>query len=101
MNPKTRMRIRTAVADFREMFPREYELGIKFVEYQRQNLKTDLAEIIETRGGGDWRAGVTIPEKLSIMIGMKLSEQELTLFKETKNMAWFAKEFPQFRVARK
>lgn len=95
------MKIRTAVAAYQEMFPEDYKDVLRVIEYQRQNLKTDLAEITETRGGGDWRAGLTFPERLSIMIGMKLNDVEREAFRETKNLQWFGKEFPQFRIAKK
>lgn len=94
------MRIRTAVRDYQTMFPKEYKELMKVIEYDRQNLKTEMAEITETRGGSDMRLLFEIDERLSTMIGMKLTHDEQVEFKEKENTRWFAKEFPQFAITK-
>lgn len=94
------MKVRTTVADYQQMFPDEYKKLLIVIDEQKQNLKTELAELVETRGTGDWRALFTISEKLSQMIGMKLDEQEREAFKERAHQRWFAKEFPQFAITK-
>lgn len=94
------MRIRTAVRDYQEMFPQDYKNLMKAIEYSRQNLKTQYAEMPDTRGGSDMRLLFEIDEKLSTMIGMKLTHDEVAEFRDTENTRWFAKEFPQFAIAK-
>lgn len=94
------MRIRTAVADYQAMFPKDYKELMKAIAYQKQNLKTDMAEITETRGATDIRALFTIDEKLSTMLGMKLTNEELIEFRTRETTRWFAKEFPQFAITK-
>ena len=100
LTPKAKMRIRLAVSDYQTMFPEEYKLLLRAIAEQKQNLKTDYAEIQETRGGSDMRALFTIDERLSTMIGMKLTHDELVDFKTTENCRWFAKEYPQFAITK-
>lgn len=94
------MRIRLAVSDYQQMFPEDYKQLLRAIEEQKQNLKTDYAEIKETRGGSDMRALWTIDERLSTMIGMKLTHEELIEFRKKENNRWFAKEFPQFAITK-
>lgn len=94
------MRIRTAVRDYQKMFPQDYKELMKAIAWSRQNLKTELAEITDTRGGSDMRLLFEIDEKLSTMIGMKLTNEELLEFREKENTRWFAKEFPQFAISK-
>lgn len=100
LNEKAKMRIRTAVRDYQTMFPEDYKGLMKAVEHSRQNLKTEFAELPDTRGGTDMRLIFEISEKLSVMIGMKLSHEEQIEFKEKENTRWFAKEFPQFAISK-
>lgn len=97
MKPKTKMRIRTAVADYMKMFPDEYRDLLKAIEIQKQNLKTDMAEI---EGHAVKRALFTVSEKLAAMIAAKLDNEELLHFKTLEGGRWFAKEFPQFRISK-
>lgn len=94
------MKIRTAVTDYQNLFPEEYKQLLKVIEYDKQNLKTEFAELKETRGGGDWRMGFEVSERLFQMIYMKLNDEERDQFKEQKNQRWFMKEFPQFRITK-
>lgn len=100
LNPKAKMRIRLAVTDYQQMFPEDYKNLLRAIEEQKQNLKTDYAEITETRGGSDMRALFTIDERLSAMIGMKLTHDDLVEFKTTEACRWFAKEYPQFAITK-
>lgn len=68
------------------------------INYQRQNLENDMAEIKGRHAVK--RALFSIPEKLSSMIALKLSEHEMAIFKEKENARWFAKEFPQFAITK-
>ena len=91
------MKVRTAVADYMKMFPEEYRDLLKAIEVQKQNLKTDMAEL---EGQAIKRALFTISETLSIMIGKKLTQEEQDFFKSLEGGRWFAKEFPQFKITR-
>lgn len=87
-----------AVKDYQEMFPEEYRDLLKVIETQRQNLKTEYAEMEGTHMIK--RALFTISEKLSQMIGMKLTEAERQLFKDKEAQRWFCREFPQFSITK-
>ena len=98
MNPKTKMKISTAVADYFKMFPEDWELCKLDIQYQRQNLKNDFATLEGTHAIK--RGLFAIPEKLSVMIGKKLTTEEIALFKEKEGARWFAKEFKQFSLTK-
>lgn len=85
------------MADYQRMFPEEYKDLLKAIQIQKDNLKSDMAEI---EGHAVKRALFTISEKLSTMIAMKLDSQELEYFKTLEGGRWFAKEFGQFRISR-
>lgn len=87
-----------AVKDYQEMFPDEYRDLLIVIENQRQNLKSEFAEMEGTHMIK--RALFTISEKLSQMIGMKLTEEERNMFKDKEAQRWFCKEFPQFAVTK-
>lgn len=97
MNPKTKVKIRTAVKDYFEMFPEDWELCKPEIEKIRQNKINEFAEL-DTKGVR--RALFSIPEKLSAMIGKKLDERERQLFTEKEHARWFATEFPQFNITK-
>lgn len=100
LNLKAKMRIRTAVKDYQDMFPEEYKWLLRDIQFAKQNLKTEYAEIPDTRKGSDMRLLFIIDERLSTMIALKLTNDELADFREQVNTRWFAKEFPQFAVSK-
>lgn len=96
MNPKTKTKIRMAVKDYFEMFPEDWELVKPEIEKMRQSKITDFAELNGTHAVK--RALFSLPEKLSAMIGQKLTLEERHLFTQVENARWFAKEYPQFNI---
>lgn len=98
INQKTQVKIRMAVKDYFEMFPEDWELCRQDIEYQKQNMKNDMAALDGTQALD--RALFAVPEKLSTMIGLKLTDEERNLFKEKEYARWFADEFPQFRLTK-
>lgn len=98
MNPKTKLKVRLAVKDYFEMFPEDWELCKLDIEYQKQNMKNDMAALEGTHALK--RALFSVPEKLSTMIALKLSDEERQAFSEKENARWFAGEFPQFRITK-
>lgn len=96
MDPKTKTKIRTAVKDYFEMFQEDWLLVKPDIEKARGNKINDFAELKDTHGVR--RALFMLPEKLSTMIGMKLTDHERSLFTEKENARWFATEFPQFNL---
>ena len=98
IDDRTKMRIRTAVADYLKMFPEDWEACKIEIQLQRQNLENDMAEVRGTHS--IQRALFSVPEKLSIMIAKKLDSDELNLFKEKEGGRWFAREFPQFAITK-
>lgn len=87
-----------AVKDYFEMFPEDWELVKLDIEYQKQNMKNDFASLEGTHALK--RALFAVPEKLSIMIGMKLTPEERAEFTQKENARWFADEFPQFSLTK-
>jgi len=92
------MLISLAVRDYAKMFPDEYKKVLDTIKWQKQNLKTDLAEIEDTHGLQ--RALYTVPENLHQMIVEKLPNEELNQFKDKDSARWFTKTFPQFAITR-
>lgn len=98
MTIKTKIKIRTAVKDYFQMFPKDWELCKLDIEYQKQNMKEDMATLEGTQAIK--RALFAVPEKLSTMIAMKLDDMERKEMTEKDNARWFANEFPQFRLTK-
>ena len=98
IDPKVKMKINTAVADYMKMFPEDWEECKREIQIQRQNLDNEYAKLKETHA--ITRALYTIPEKLSGMIAKKLSPEEIALFTEKENARWFAKEYQIFRISK-
>ncbi len=98
MNPKTKTKIRLAVKDYFEMFPEDWELTKPEIERMRSNLKNQFAELDEAKGIR--RALFSVPEKLSTMIGMKLTNEERDEFRDKEAARWFADEFKQFSITK-
>lgn len=88
-----------AVKDYFEMFPEDWKEAKLEIQIQREGLDNEFASLKETHA--ITRALYSIPEKLSAMIGKKLTQEEIALFKEKENARWFANEFPQFRISNK
>lgn len=80
------------------MFPEDWKECQLEIDWQRQNLKDDMASIKGTHHIK--RALFTLPEKLSIMLGKKLNNDEQLQFKEKENARWFAKTFPMFAITK-
>jgi hypothetical protein len=87
-----------AVKDYQNMFPEEYQKLMLIIEQQRQNLQSEYAEIPATKGIK--RALFSVSEKLSAMIGLKLTQEERIEFKDLQAQRWFCKEFPQFSLTK-
>ncbi len=98
MNPKVKMKISTAVADYMRMFPEDWELCAKEIEMYREGLIDGMAEIKGQHALE--RHLFSIPEKLSVMIGKKLEDHEAAEFKGKEASRWFTKEFPQFAITK-
>jgi hypothetical protein len=98
MNPKTKTKIRTAVKDYFEMFPQDWELVKPEIERMRLNKVNDFAELEGNQNLK--RALFSVPEKLSSMIGLKLDLEERQLFSQKEHARWFATEFPMFRISK-
>lgn len=96
MNPKTKTKIRMAVKDYFSMFSEDWELCKLDIDIQRQGLKNEFASLEGTHA--IQRALFAVPEKLSTMIAMKLTDEERQSFTQKENARWFAEEFPQFRI---
>lgn len=95
-----RKRISNLVAGYKELFPEEYEMTVKFIEDNRR-LQANEFSALKNEHAILERALYEIPEKLSTMIFQELSEEELNYFKSKQGGRWFAKSFPQFALATK
>lgn len=98
MSPKTKMKVSVAVADYIKMFPEEYQKFLSMMQHLKGNLSDEMAAIKDA--DAIQRHLFEMPEKLSIMIGKKLEEEELQEFQSDEATSWFGKEFPQFTVTK-
>lgn len=98
MNLKTKTKIRLAVADYMKMFPEDWKECQVEIDWQRQNLVDDMAQVKGTHYLK--RALFTLPAKLSGMIARKLTTEEQLQLAEKDNARWFAKEFPMFAITK-
>jgi hypothetical protein len=94
---KTQMKINRAVAEYIDLWGDEYRIFLQYIDHRRANMKNDMAGL-DTHN--IQRALFSIPERLSIMIGIKLTEKEMTEFAHTESALWFAKNYPQFRLTK-
>jgi hypothetical protein len=98
MKDRTKVKVRMAVKDYFAMFPEDWELTKPEIERMRSNLKNQFAGLDETHGIK--RALFSVPEKLSTMIGMKLTTEEANEFRGKEAARWFADEFKQFSITK-
>lgn len=99
MNESTKISIRKIVKYYKRLFPDEYNLAIKQIEYNRRDQINKFASI----KGNDFveRALTEIPETLSTMFTIRLTDFQMKEFREKRSVHWFAGEFPQFKLAEK
>lgn len=99
MKESTKNSIRGIVKYYKRLFPDEYSLAVKQIEQNRKNQINKFASI----KGNEFveRALIEVPETLSTMFTIRLTEDEMKEFKEKKSVHWFATEFPQFKLAEK
>lgn len=93
----TEARIKNIVKAYRQEFEEEYHLVAKEVLRKRLVAKDKYAST-----GGEHvvqRQLLEYPEKLSIAMIKELDEEESTWFATKEGQRWFAKTFPEFRVA--
>ena len=79
--------------------PQEYKAVKILINEQRKELRTKFAE---PKGKGVLgRKLVEIPETLFSILVMRLSLEETEYYKSKSGTRWFAKQFPEFKVAEK
>ena len=98
------------VKDYKDVLPQEY-LDVAFeVTQERNEQKTQFAEMPHTsitKGGGTpfiERALIMWPVTLYNLLNMRLTQEEkdyLFHSKDKRGLRWFARKFPEFKVAHK
>lgn len=87
--------------NYKEMFPAEYRAVVNYLEERRKNLKTNFAELKESKGGSNTpelieRAIHEIPVTLEKMFQVSLSIEGLMWFRTKEGSRWFANEYREF-----
>ena len=103
-------KITQIVQQYKNLFPQEYLDVVEIVKQERLNQRTQFADMPK----GSMAKGATTPmvERALIkwpvtlynLMGMKLTEEEKNyLFsdKDKKGLRWFAKKYPEFKLADK
>lgn len=96
MKKITQMKISTAVADYKKMFPEDYRLDLEEIKWKRDNLKSRMAEIKGTHAVQ--RELFAIGTKLDTMINLKLTDEEKADLSTKESARWFTKTFPEFKI---
>lgn len=91
--------IRMLVDEYKKIFPMEYAMFLKQMEINRLNTFNKFAEVKHT--DAIERKIVEYPETLYVILLDKLSSEEFTWFSSKEGARWFAKKYPEFRVATK
>lgn len=94
-------KITLTVQTYIELFPQEYEAVISQINRKRWDLEDDNFASIDNGNGLVQRALFEIPDTLFQMIVKGLEVDEIKQFKGQKGSRWFAKRFPEFRIAKK
>ena len=107
---ETQDKIAKIVAQYRAIFPQEYMDVAQIAKQERLSQRTKFAEMPKgsaTKGGGTpyvERALIKWPLTLYNLLNMKLVDEEKSyLFsdKDRRGIRWFAKKYPEFRIADK
>lgn len=93
----TQAKIKNATHLYKTKYPDEYKAVTEVVRQKRSQLKHKTGAI-----DGDHavqRVLVEYPEDLDVILLKNLDEEEYKWFGTKIGKRWFAKEFPEFRVA--
>jgi len=99
MEKATKLKIKTIVKDYIEMFPEEFCLAVRQIKRNRDNQRTKFAELKKT----DFveRGLIEVPQTLNSMFYSQLTEDEMEELRTKKGIRWFANTFPVFKLAEK
>ena len=97
--------IKQIVADYKQLFPDEYQIVIKGIQATREMTKDDYASFFD-ESSSENRALYEISETLHGMFVNALSEEELKWLKSgglnhKEGGRWFARTFPEFALPTK
>ena len=100
LNPETvQLKINNAVLDYKRLFPVEYQDFLKAMKTKR-DLHSDKFATVK----GDhvlYRPLFEWPEKMQNLLTWAMEPEEWTFFDDKKNVKWFLKTYPEFRVPEK
>lgn len=91
--------IKTFVDEYKKLFPIEYAMFLKQMEMNKLNTYNKFAEIKGTDALE--RKLIEYPETLYTILYDKLSPEGLAWLTTKKGARWFARKFPEFKVATK
>jgi hypothetical protein len=95
---KSQMKIHGAVREYIAKWGYEYSQFLQYLDIKRSVLKNDWAELKDAHL--IQRELYSIPERLYMMITLKLDEKEAVEMTKKDSAEWFAKTFPQFKVTK-
>lgn len=93
----TQGKLRNATKLYKSTYQKDYEAVVEICRQKRDTNKNKTGSL-----EGDHvmeRALVEYPEDLDILFIQNLDEEEYNWFGTTEGKRWFAKEFPEFRIA--
>lgn len=91
--------IKVLIDEYKKIFPIEFAMFLKQMEIVRLQQYDKFAEVKGTDALE--RKLVEYPESLFIILQQKLSSKELEWFGTKEGVRWFAKKYPEFKVAYK
>lgn len=90
-------KVRAAVEWYKENHSEEY---IAFVAQMKLSRESSISDYAIAEGSPDHRMLHEMPETMWDYLLDSFTTEEITWFSEKKTNQWFAKEFPEFAVAR-
>lgn len=104
MDETFKNKIRNSVILYKDIFSTEYRDVVKQIESARKNLKNEYAEAEFDDGRpniGLKRELYRVPEKLYAVIINNIDQERLDILDSKEYVAWFIKEYPEFRMTSK
>lgn len=99
MDKGTQLKISQLVAEYKRVFPDEYEDFLKYAQYVRDTQATKYAELNMPESLVQRKLG-EVPETLFTALQMKLYPNEMEYFKSKEGSRWFYKKHKEFRISK-
>lgn len=98
---EAQIKIEALVTDYQNIFPDEFSEFRKAIKTKQDMASDKFAAVQNTNNQIIERVLFEIPETLYGIFLVRLEEQEMKYLDSKEGSRWFAKKFPQYRVAQK